>query len=285
MGSPRLTTLAAAAVGLSMAMVPGCQRGGVPAPRLLGPEGRAVGHELFGDRSRDDRDAIIVLQMQFDVLRVELPAAPIHHGDKTWNHVEELSADPTQVALLRRNGLRLGIATADAWPALRAIFDAAGATVARATHQVRQGVPLTLDLGPVENEAAVFLLTSDHRLVGQTFDQGSKYLHLDYAPGEEGGNSMAIRMTPEIHRTSANQRWRQVGDELRQVPDYAGAVYQQLAQTVEVAPGEFLVIGPDSSASPLTVGHRFLTRSLGGRLHDTILCITPQPFRTDQLRR
>ena len=265
----------------------GCDqmRGGESQPRS---QRRPADNPLFGPERfgfQADRDTIVVVQLQFDVLRVELPAEAVHHSDKTWNHVEELSGDPAKAALLRRNGLRVGTASADAWPALRAIFEACDATVIRATHLVRLGAPLTLDLGPVEEETAIFLLTADHRLVGASFDRGSKYLRLDYAVNADQGGCTTIRVTPEVHRVSLTKRWRNAGGDLRQMSDYEGKLFHELSYAVDVPVGEFLVIGPDTGATPLSVGHRFLTRALQGRKHETILCITPQPFVSDNLKR
>ena len=285
MSRARRRIVAGVLSGLLSIAAAGCQQMRPESPGQPRSDRSAAGRELFGGDRPADGDAIVVVQMQFDVLRVELPADPTHHSDKTWNHVEELRGDPAQTALLRRNGLRMGTAAADAWPALRGIFDASGATAIRATHLVRQGQPLTLDLGPIENEEAVFLITDDHRLIGTTFDRGNKYLHLDYAVSADSPGGTTIQMTPEIHRLSLLKRWRNIGGDLRQAPDYEGKVYGQLSHTVEVPSGAFLVIGPDTGAVPLSVGRRFLTRTRQGQKHETILCITPQPFRSEDLKR
>ncbi len=284
MSRARRRIVAGVVAGLLSIGSAGCEQLRPKSPGQPRSDRSAAGRELFGGSRPVDGDAIVVVQMQFDVLRVELPADPTHHSDKIWNHVEELCGDPARTALLRRNGLRMGVAAADAWAALRGIFDASGATAIRATHLVRLGQPLTLDLGPIENEEAVFLITDDHRLTGTTFDRGNKYLHLDYAVSTDSGGGTTIRMTPEIHRLSLSKRWRNVDGDLRQAPDYEGKVYGQLSYTVEVPSGAFLVIGPDTGAIPLSVGRRFLTRTLQGRTHETILCITPQPFRREDLR-
>jgi hypothetical protein len=241
--------------------------------------------KLFGGRRTADVDTIVVVQMQFDVLRIEFPAEAIHHSEKTWNHVEELAGDPGRIALLRRNGFRMGTATADAWPGLRAIFEACEAKVTRGTQLVQSGAPLTLDLGPIEGSETVFMVTPDDRLVGQTFGGGAKYLHLDYAVEPDAGGRTTVRMTPEIHRQSDNKRWQSDGQGLAQVPEYEGKVFHRLSNSVGVAPGEFLVIGPDTGASSLSVGHCFLSRTIDGCKYETVLCITPQPFRTDTARR
>lgn len=230
---------------------------------------------------RGQRDAIIVVQMEFDVLRVDLPADLAHHSEKIWNHVEELAHDPARTALLRRNGLRMGVASSDAWPAIKAIFEACQATVIRATHIAQNRAPLTLELGTLQHEETFFLLTPDDRLVGTTFDRGIKYLHLDYAMDPDRAGTVSLKVTPEIHRLSLNKHWEQQGGDYHQVDQYEGQVFHQLSQLFEVPSGSFLVIGPEvRAATSLSVGRRFLTRRVDGLKYETILCITPQPFGT-----
>ncbi len=265
----------------------GCDRmrRGEPQPHTE-PQPTADGLAARGPSDTPvDRDAIVVVQLHFDVLRVELPADTVHHSDKTWNHVAEPSGDPARTALLRRNGLRVGTASADAWPALRAVFEASQATVIRAPHVARLGAPLALDLGPVDAGTSVFLLTEDHRLVGTSFESGSKYLRIDYAVSTDDGGFTTLRLTPEVNRVSPTKRWQEANGDLRRVADYDGRVFHELSFAVDVPVGEFLVIGPDTEATPLSIGRRFLTRDLDGRKHETILCITPQPFLTDDLKR
>lgn len=231
-------------------------------------------------------DQIVVVQMQFDVLRIELPADRIHHSEKTWNHVDELRSDPAQMALLRRNGLRMGAASPEAWAALRAIFEACQAQVFRATHTVRQGLPLTLELGEVEPDETVFLITADQRTVGSTFSRGQKYLHVDYELNPDAESTATLRVTPEIHNLTGERRWRRDGGRLLKVPEYEGKLFHELACTLTLGAGEFLVIGPDTTAATnLTVGRRFLTREHQGQRYETVLCITPQPFRTEAAKR
>jgi hypothetical protein len=231
-------------------------------------------------------DAIVVVQMQFDVLRVELPADTIHHSQKIWNHVDELSADPTLTALLRRNGFRMGTASTDAWPAMRAVFEACQARVLRAAQVVQRGLPLTLELDSIEEDEPIFLLTADNRMVGRTLHRGRKYLHLDYATNVDDRSTVTIQITPEVHLLGSPTFGLGESGIVRRNHEYQGLVFNELSNTLEVAAGRFLVIGPDTDGSSrLTVGRRFLTRKHEGRLWETVLCITPQPFRTEVAQR
>ena len=285
-GGPRILS-GAVTIGMA-ALAVGCSE---PRAGLSERDGQAPGNrlrwfELPGSSPSRRNDQIVVVQMQFDVLRIELPAGQIHHSEKTWNYVDELRSDPTQIALLRRNGLRIGAASSEAWAALRATFDACQAKVLRATHAVRQGLPLTLELGEVEPDETVFLITADQRTVGSTFSGGQKYLHVDYQLNPDAESTATLRVTPEIHSLTGEKRWRRDGGRLLKVPEYKGKLFHELACTLTLGAGEFLVIGPDTTtATNLTVGRRFLTREHQGQAYETVLCITPQPFRTEAAKR
>ncbi|HUU82679.1 MAG TPA: hypothetical protein VM243_04160 [Phycisphaerae bacterium] len=256
-------------------------RAGAGAPEAQAPGGgmRSLLADPAGDPSSN---TIVVVQMQFDVLRVELPADQTHHSRKAWNYVNELHGDPTQTALLRRNGFRMGTASADSWPALRAMFEACEARVLRVPHVVQRGLPLTLQLDSIEEDQPIFLLTADNRMVGRTLERGEKYLHLDYALEVDGPQTVTIQVTPEIRLLGAEKYGRDEQGNVRRGRQYDGLAFRELSRTLRLAAGEFLVIGPDtSSGTGLTVGRCFLTHEREGRRYETVLCITPQPFRTE----
>ncbi|MHC4233789.1 MAG: hypothetical protein ACYSUQ_01610, partial [Planctomycetota bacterium] len=147
---------------------------GLEEPKAHADGRRSSWLDTPGSAPNRQTDQIVVVHMQFEVLRLELPADPIHHSQKIWNHADELRIDPVQTALLRGNGLRIGAASTDAWPALRAIFEACEAEALSASHTVRQGMPLTLELGEIQSDETVFLLTADHRMVGKTYAGGHR---------------------------------------------------------------------------------------------------------------
>ena len=55
----------------------------------------------------------MVVELHFDVMRVDLPYDSDRHSSKLWNHVDEVCVEPGQSVLLGRNGIRIGVAPAD----------------------------------------------------------------------------------------------------------------------------------------------------------------------------
>jgi hypothetical protein len=228
----------------------------------------------------------IRLDMTFEVVRADLPVVELRHSRKIWNHVDESQSDPRQIAFLARNGLRLGKATVDAWPAIRAILEAHHAKSLTARHTAQSSAPLSLRLGDLAAPHPVFLLERDGSLVGKTYQGGVKFLHLDYALDPADPQRTAVRVTPEIRKFSADKHWQDVDGRLVEATRYEGRFFSELAADVAIGPGEFLVIGPSEiSDLPYLVGSAFLTTEQNNVTYETVICVTPQPVRVERTSR
>lgn len=244
---------------------------------------RTGGPELFaGDHKPPAADAIVVVHMQFDVLRVSVPAdTPSEQWDRIWRYVDELRIDPATTAYLARNGFRVGIGRRSDWQGLRATLEEVGARSERVRRTVRSGFPLTLDLGPIENDQSVFAFQPNGRLAGRTFEGGVRYLHIDYRVDSMQKTRTALRITPEIFVQSSRRRWQTVDGELRHRRTYEGQVYHDLAVELATGPGEFLVVGPArNDDNRFVLGAVMFREDNAEQAWDTIVLITPQPYRS-----
>ncbi len=226
------------------------------------------------------------LQMTFDVLRVDLPVRDIRHSLKVWNHVDETQADPRLTALLARNGLRMGTATAEAWPALCVLFKANGAKTLHARHVVQSGAPLSVRLGEVEGGETIFGFERGGHLWGRTFERGTKFLHVDYALDPADPTHTVLKVTPEVRSFSAGKHWQNIAGHIREAPRYEGRSFSELSAEFSVGPDEFLVIGPSETAQLASlVGSRFLTSVQNNVTYETVIRLTPRPLRLDRSSR
>ena len=231
--------------------------------------------------------AIRVVDLAFDVLRADLPVGTVRHSRKIWNHVDELRIDPSLVARLARNGLRVGAASVGSWPAIRAVFEAAGARLAKNLAVVQRGVPLSIKLSTLREAESIFSYDLDTRLIGKTFSAGDKVLNLDYVFHPELGRCTDVQLRFEIRRDRNEMSWVRQNGTIRQVPALDRHVFDGLTVLVTLQPEEFLVIGPSEEATnEYLVGSRFLSDSREGAQYETVLCITPKPFHLrNELRR
>lgn len=256
----------------------------IVSPALV--EGQPMTADSDRPSELEDDPAAVRVQMQFDVLRVELPLQSTRYSLVVWNHVDETQADPRLTELLARNGLRIGVASPDAWTPLRSLFESKRSRALRAVHAVQSGAPLSMRLGDVRPGESVFVHEKDGSLSGTTFQAGSKFLHVDYALDREDPRRTILRITPEIQKFSETKHWESAEGEFREAPRYEGQVFSELSTELVLEADEFLVIGVSEEANlrPL-VGSRFLQREENNMIYETVICLTPKPVRTEVARR
>ena len=248
----------------------------------LTDDSSATGHGLHSILApgRTATNEMQVIDLMFDVVQATLPIDGVRHSLKVWNHVDELRVDSAIAARLARNGLRMGAATRAAWPALRAVFDAADADVRRDQLFAQRGLPLTIHLGSIEEAESIFSYGRDERLVGKTFAAGDKLVNIDYAFHPELGRCIDVRVGFEVSHDRGMLTWERQGGVLKQVPAYDRHVFADLTPVLTLNPDEFLVIGlGDQAENEYLLGPRFLTRKKSGRRFETLLCLTPRPYR------
>ena len=124
------------------------------------------------------------------------------------------------------------------------------------------------------------------RLAGTTHPGGEKYIHIDYALQPDDPRRVRLKVTPEIHAESVEKHWVQRDGTYQEMPHYLGRMFSELAATVWLSDGQFLVIGPSEQADiEYLLGSRFLQRNDGDRRCEVLLFATPQLFRTDVAER
>ena len=72
-----------------------------------------------------------MIRLAFDIMRVDMPCLDGCDSRKVWNHVGELRMDTQTLSRLARNGLRVGVAIPDSWPAIETIMEATDASISR----------------------------------------------------------------------------------------------------------------------------------------------------------
>jgi len=234
-----------------------------------------------GDARHTSSDRVQVVQLAFDVLRVELPIDGVRNSRKVWNHVDELRLEADLVARLARNGLRVGAASSGSWPAIRAILEAGGARTQKDQMLPQPGTPLTLELAPIQESESIFSYGRDNRLVGKTFPSGQKIIQLDYMYHSQLGGCTDVQLGFEVRNDRGEMTW-----ERRDGAAYDRHVFEDLAALLTLKPGEFLVVGPsDQADNEYLIGSRFLIQTASGKKTETLLFVTPQPFQTQNAQR
>jgi hypothetical protein len=249
-------------------------------PEPPAPKPSAAASVFSDPHAGQPRPLVDVIRLKFDVVRVDVPVTNEHHALKVWNHVDELRCDAQIAEVLTRNGIRLGVASGDSWPALQTIFTNCAAKVQRGSQLVQTPLPLTVELGRIEDGTSIFSYDRAGRLRGETFEPGTKFVHIDYRLHPQLDGSCDLSLTLEVQPTEARQPANRWDGLLNEPPEIVGHVYRDLAATATLGPQEFLVIGPGERADQAhLLGGQFFTREESAQLYETIICIAPQPYR------
>lgn len=236
-----------------------------------------VGSSLFPKNVRSD---VRVVDLIFDVVKVELPIDGARDSRKIWNHVNPLALDAERVVSLARNALRVGVAPVSAWPAIRTILQAAKVDVRREHIVAQPGLPLVIQLAPIMEQESIFGYFAEGRLVGKTVSAGDKLLSIDYAFHPQLGGTLDVELRFEVRRNLGVMTFEHRDGAIRQVPTYERHVFANLGATLSLATDEFLVIGVDpDQENEYLVGNRFLVRERSTGRFETLFFITPKPFQ------
>ncbi len=220
--------------------------------------------------------SIQVVDLLFDVIRVELPADTIQHSRKIWNHIDELRVEPQLVSRLARNGVRMGAVTEDAWPAVKTILSAGEAVVHRDRVQAQAGLPLALLVSTIRDRESIFAYGVGDRLAGKTFTAGDKLITVEYAYHPDFGGRVDLQISLEIRHNLGRMTWEREGGILREVPEYERHVFSSLRTVLALNPHESVLIGAGAEIDQeFLVGSRFFSEEDLGKRHEKMYFITP----------
>jgi len=222
------------------------------------------------------RTDITVVALTFDIMRVALPIGTLSHSRKIWNHVDELAVDATKIALLARNGLRVGVASPDAWPAIRTVLVACDAEIRQDQFQSYGGLPLVIETSEITEMESFFAYGAGHRLAGKSFSQGKKLVTLDYIVYAAMGGLVDVKLTYEIRHDRGTVTWENVNGVISPAPAFDRYVFEDLTTNVSISPGSMLILGPsDEAHNEYLVGSRFFMERRGGDRYEVLYMITP----------
>lgn len=228
-----------------------------------------------------DARTLTVVDLAFEVARLDFPAEHAIDARKIWNHVDEMRTDPDTLARLGRNAVRIGVGNPSSTSALDAIARAGSARVTVQPMIAPRGLPIELPLGVFREEEPVFTFGFDRRLTGKSFPAGERLLIIDYLFKPELQGSTELVLAWQIRHDKGAMTWERGDGTVRQAPDIDLHVFRELASRWSLAREEFLVIGTgDESQRDFMVGSRFLSERRDGKRVETVILIAPKPIQT-----
>lgn len=210
--------------------------------------------------------------VSLEVYEACVPLDQDEQVENIWQYVDEQPLDANLRRRLLANGLRAGVVGGTLPDELSRLMglqsempeqttervitpDSAVPRSKKRFVQVNRKEPRAIQTSDVRPEAQI-LLSNDGHVSGKTFTQveGRYELRAQAIPGQR----VTVRLMPELHHGELRNRY--AGSDsgiLLMAPSREREAFEQLTMSVELSPGEMLVVGclPDAKAS------------LGGVLH------------------
>ena len=260
----------------------------ITATDLLGRADTSPFHTLIvpaTERKNGAAQTPVALVTHFDVLRVDVPFGTVSTSGKLWNHIDEDVLPPETIALLQRNGLRIGRGRPESWPPVKALLDAIrGAVSSEHSLEIRNPYPLILEMDQAAHDQTLFVYRRDGTLMGETRPASRNRFRIAHAMNIDRMDEVLLEVVPEVREGRPRRQWQRTEQGHELVPVFRGRILGELAARVAVPPGYFVLIGPSPEAAMSSlVGGAFLSREVEGKRVETLLFITPRLFRAGGL--
>jgi hypothetical protein len=215
-----------------------------------------------------------------DAYILSVPAGAVSRNEAFWKRVNESDVvSPREYDLLYRNGVRVGIAQREDWPAFKALIDERPA----ATQMLRYVAPgakaVELDMHKEVPSETVFYFDRSNRLSGRTYDNCQNLWSLSFQAVPRDPDLIRVALTPLIRsqRKRLEVITHKVRDDeppMREIAYVAPEYLFDLGVDASVPPGRFLVVAPSSEATGGSVGEAFLVgEGLGQRVEKVLLLV------------
>ncbi|MGD1278410.1 MAG: hypothetical protein ABR964_14450 [Tepidisphaeraceae bacterium] len=218
----------------------------------------------------DQNPLISVIMDKFQV-----PYGAISQNEAFWKWVDEDALDVPTYELLRRNGLRIGRARVADWQHFREILiDREGTHVDTTGFVALSGNnDITINLTDEMPEQLLFVV-NEHGVTGRMYDWCQNRLSFAFAWARHKRQTVRLSLCPVV----AVQRKRfdySLADRPPENVFVSEEYLYDLRFAADIAPGEFLVIGPSpQAADPNRVGNRFLVHDGKRDRYEQLLILT-----------
>lgn len=284
------------ALALALVLTVGCEQpelwrwqfgpGHSEVTRLEASEAAAPPAVPAADTPKTDpsRAGVVVTTFTFDVLQVRVPQGLFSESGKLWNHLDAGFLPAEDTALLHRNGLRVARAEAEAWPPIRAILETEPRVETAQTRlTMSNGLPLLLELDREPRDQILFLYRRDGTLAGAPWRGSTNILRIEYDIPPSDANAVLLEICPELRLDLPAAAVPRGGEQWSPHPmPPRSRIIRELAFRVQLAPGQFVAIGPSSTTRelPYIMGALLLCEEQEGEMFESIYLITPTLSRT-----
>ncbi|RKY23879.1 MAG: hypothetical protein DRP83_08500 [Planctomycetota bacterium] len=243
-----------------------------------GPRAKLPDIPPLGGRQASAVRIPYVIRIQMGTIQV--PAGLISSSEELWSYLDEEPVS-MQSVVLGLNGLRVGLGRASAWGDVERILKKMTAQVyTTSTIQTFSGKPVQVAVKANQPAQTVCVFRQDMTLWGADYPPGDNILAISCTLDEDDRTRLILSAVPQIRTTKRFTRYVRKHGQAQAVTMPKLYSFQDMRFQLPLRSGEFLVIGPGIESRRLTsLAHRFLTKTIAGIEHETVLILRPQIYR------
>ena len=271
------------AVGLA-----GCEEPLPSVRRQLGPPTVAGVRlrPLTADSKLDDPQNFMLL-IRFQLTSIQLPIGAVSNSEELWSYLDEEPVGAQVGVALARNGIRIGLASEQAWPDIAKLLTRlTGKPLARRHLQTPVNAPVPVVLKQGLPAQTIFMFRGDRTLIGNDYPPGDNVLMMTARLNYDDPSSVHLLGAAVVRSTRRRQRYVEGPAGFVRVSERDHYPLEGASFRLRVPAGGFIIVGPGRDVRrPNSPGRRFLIHTHKGLDFETILVIAPKVFAAPLPRR
>jgi hypothetical protein len=254
-----------------------------PTPQSAAAQGGIISAVQMEAPPGAPRDAQPTVPLVFQLVCYQLtvPVGTVSRNENFWKRIDETALDPARYDLLRRNGMRLGVAPVAEFDNIRGMLEdtptpakmmgTIGAEAKNMELPMRTEIPFeTISFYGDNNEWA-----------GRTFDASDNIFNISYRRTPRKLGDMRLTIAPMVRSLKKRLEYTAKNEEIE--IQYVAPVKFYVNIEADLPTDKFLVLAPsDTSELPTIIGHQFFVKDDPAQQMEQVLIFVAQPFRVDE---
>jgi len=255
---------------LLQAVLSGC----APEPETTSQSGTI---EPLTEHVEPDASGHVVVLVSIRLVTIEVPSGIVSRSEDLWSYLDEEPIGAETLAVLGRNGLRMGIGRADTWPDVAKLLTRmTGQALQRSDVLIRPGAPLPITLKEDQPVQTIWVSRRDLTLRGRDFPPGDNLITVAFTIDLDDPSRMVVTGQPQLRTTQRYSTYRRGPGGFVHSWEPSVLALAQLTFRAPMRTKDFLVIGPGAESGRSTsTGRHFLVRKKKGMDFETVLVLVP----------
>jgi len=260
-----------------------------PTPQSAGAEAQArviSAVQQMDSSLPTPQDAQPSVPMVFQLVcyQIAVPVGKVSRNEAFWKRIDETSLDPARYDVLRRNGMRLGIAPVDEFEGIRALLEDARIPAKVMGTVAPDARNMELPMRKSIEFQTVSYYGDNNELTIRNFDRCENIFNLSFRRTPRRLGDMRLTLAPMVRSKKKRLEFTAMNDEIEIT--YVAPVKFYLNIDVDLPMDKFLVLGPSDNAElPTIIGHQFFVKDDPAQQMEQVLIFVAQPYRLEIKRQ